>query len=62
MEKNPINRMFRLSQIKNNIWFNDFNWEGLINLNLEPAYKLKLTDGAVKESAPFVKFMEVQSF
>jgi hypothetical protein len=59
MEKNPINRLFRLTQIKNNIWFNNFDWEGLINMNLEPAYKMKQTDKSIKDTIPFTKFMEV---
>jgi hypothetical protein len=60
MEKNPINRLFRLTQIKNNIWFNDFDWEGLINMNLEPAYKIKISDNPIKDTTPFTQFMEVR--
>lgn len=26
LNKNPFNRLFKLSQIKNQIWFKDFNW------------------------------------
>lgn len=59
MEKNPINRLFRLTQIKNNIWFGNFDWEGLINMNLEPAYIMKIMENQIQSTMPFVDFMKV---
>lgn len=61
--KNPINRLFKLSQIKNNIWFKDFNWENLISLNSEPAFIPQLPKDEIKKSnVPFVTFLQVKVF
>ena len=32
MEKNALNRLLRLSQVKNNIWFKDFDWVVINNI------------------------------
>ena len=39
LSKNPIKRLSKLSQIKNHIWFNGFQWEDLISLNMNAPYK-----------------------
>ena len=39
--KNPINRLTKINQIKNHVWFQNFNWEELMSLNMKPGYKVK---------------------
>ncbi len=40
--KNPITRMSKFSQIKNNIWFSNFNWDDLMILKMKAPYIPKL--------------------
>lgn len=35
--KNPLCRVSKLAQIKNQPWFQHFDWEALISLDLKPA-------------------------
>ena len=39
--KNPINRLTKINQIKNHVWFQNFNWEELMSLNMKPGYKVR---------------------
>ena len=39
LSKNPIKRLSKLSQVKTHIWFNGFNWEDLMSLNMKAPYK-----------------------
>ena len=36
--KNPVNRLTKVNQIKNHVWFQNFNWEELMTLNMPSAY------------------------
>lgn len=61
--KNPLTRMFKLSQIKLNIWFKDFNWENLIGLNAEPAKIPAVSPIKIGKSlTPYVTFSQVKLF
>ena len=42
LEKNPLNRITTIDSIKKHIWFNGFNWEELISLNMNPPYLPKI--------------------
>ena len=42
LTKNPISRMSKLSQIKNHIWFSNFNWDDLMILKMKAPYIPKL--------------------
>ena len=42
LTKNPISRMSKLSQIKNHIWFSNFNWDDLMTLNMKAPFIPKL--------------------
>jgi hypothetical protein len=59
LNKNPLSRMLKLAQIKNHIWFMDFNWENLISLNLEPPHMPKLPKEEKKNAVPYVNFANV---
>src|SRR4051812_14260285 len=48
--KNPLSRVFKLAQIKNNIWFRNFNWENLISLNLDPPHMPKMPKEDLKKT------------
>ena len=39
LTKNPIKRMSKVSQVKTHIWFNGFDWEDLMSLNMKAPYK-----------------------
>ena len=59
LTKNPISRMSKFSQIKNHIWFNGFNWEDLISLNMEAPYKPSLKkDKEEKNDILFVDYIK----
>ena len=38
LDKNPSYRLSNFHSIKNNLWFKDFKWDELTNLNLKPPY------------------------
>lgn len=38
LTKNPSNRLAKINQIKNHVWFSDFNWDELINMNMTAPY------------------------
>lgn len=38
LNKSPINRLCKFSQIKNDPWFNNFSFEDLLSLNMKPPY------------------------
>ena len=42
LDKNLETRYSKLDQISQHIYFKDFNWDELISLNMEPAYKPKI--------------------
>lgn len=63
LSKNPLNRIFKLADIRNNIFFKDFSWDNLINLNCEPAYKPEITSDIYKKSKiEYSNFLDVKYF
>jgi len=38
LEKQPLNRLSKFEAIRKHLWFNSFNWEELISLNMTPPY------------------------
>ena len=59
LTKNPISRMSKFSQIKNHVWFNSFNWEDLISLNMDAPYKPELKkDHEEKDDILFVDYVK----
>ena len=38
LEKNPLNRLAKFDAIRKQLWFNGFDWEELISLNMNPPY------------------------
>jgi serine/threonine protein kinase len=61
LSKNPLNRLYKLSDIINNIFFKDFSWDNLISLNCEPAYKPEITkDIFEKDQLELTSFLDVK--
>lgn len=44
LEKNKFNRLVQIGIIKKHRWFQEFDWEKLISLNIIPDYIPKLND------------------
>lgn len=59
LTKNVIQRLYKLSTIKEHLWFANFNWDGLINMSLPPPMtpKLKMTD--FSSTMLFTKYVKV---
>jgi len=63
LSKNPLNRISKLADIRNNIFFKDFSWDNLITLNCEPAYKPEITRDILKKSQiEYSNFLDVKYF
>ena len=50
LNKNPLSRISKLSQVKIHPWFCDFDWEGLLSLNLTPEVFPKLKESLYFEN------------
>ena len=42
LNKNHLSRYSKLGQINSHIWFQNFNWDDLISMNMKPAFMPKL--------------------
>jgi hypothetical protein len=63
LTKNSVNRTLKISQVKSHIWYSDFDWEGLISMNIEAAYVSKIDSNKMEnKTIPFTKFIEVKFF
>lgn len=61
LNKNPGNRLTKITQIKNHIWFKNFNWEDLICLNMKPVNIpiIKKNEHQTSEgSMPFIDYVK----
>ena len=38
LNKNPVKRLTKVERIKNHVWFQNFNWEQLIEMNMKAGY------------------------
>ena len=38
LNKNHLSRYSKLCQISSHIWFQNFNWDDLISMNMDPAF------------------------
>ena len=59
LNKNYMSRYSKLSQINSHIWFQNFNWDDLISMNMKPAFlpKLKNKD-LTKNSINYLNFVK----
>ena len=59
LNKNHLSRYSKLSQINSHIWFQNFNWDDLISMNMKPAFmpKLKKKD-LTKNPIPYLDYVK----
>ena len=59
LDKNLETRYSKFEQISGHIYFKDFNWDELISLNMEPAYKPKIPNIDYKFTPkPFIEYIK----
>ena len=59
LTKNYIFRYTKLSQISCHIWFQNFNWEELISMNMKPAFFPEINNRISRyKYQPFVEFVK----
>ena len=61
--KNPLNRLTKVNQIKNHVWFQNFNWDELITLNMHSAYlpkmnKKKVSSNSLNQGMKFEEYVD----
>ena len=62
LKKVPTNRLLKFEQIKDNPYFQDFDWEKLMSLSLPPPYFVKFDnkDEANQSSIPYLSYLKSQ--
>ena len=62
LKKVPTNRLWKFEQIKDNPYFQDFDWEKLMSLSLPPPYIVKFDnkDEANQSSIPYLSYLKSQ--
>lgn len=58
--KNPRKRYSNLYTIKTHPYFNNFDWDGLTDLTLEPCYKIKMESISNKEITGLENYIYVK--
>jgi hypothetical protein len=58
LTKNPMKRVLKLSQIKSNEYFKDFNWDSLLSFNLEPCYIVQMPQENLKEIGNYSDYIK----
>jgi len=63
LTKNPLSRLSKISHIKAHPWLQNFSWDNLISLDLQPPYipKLKSKEDEYT-SMPYVSYIKVKFF
>lgn len=62
LAKNPLSRLCKLSQIRNNKWFAGFNWESLISLDIKVPHKPSIQHQEIDETnvIPYSGYVKVK--
>ena len=55
LSKNPLERLFKLFQVKQHIYFQNFDWDALANLEMESEYLPKIKSFKKSKGYPFVE-------
>ena len=59
LNKNHLSRYSKLGQINSHIWFQNFNWDDLISMNMKPAYMPKIETNENKcETKPYPDYIK----
>jgi hypothetical protein len=60
LNKNPMTRLYKTSQVKTHPWFTDFSWENLNSLNINPPIIPKVSKEDTSKIKPFIKHVKVK--
>jgi cGMP-dependent protein kinase len=62
LKKAPTSRLWKFEQIKENPYFQDFDWEKLMSFSLPPPYLLKLEDNIDNDqkTIPYLSYLKSQ--
>ena len=62
LKKSPTNRLWKFEQIKENVYFKDFDWEKLMSLSLSPPYIVKIDnkDETEQKTMPYLSYLKTQ--
>jgi len=60
LSKSPMNRLCKFAQIKSDNWFNNYQWDNLISLVVDPPYipKLKKEEENKTSLIPYVNYLK----
>ena len=62
LSKNPLSRLSKYSHIKSHPWFNNFVWDSLLSLDMQPPQipKIKIKDDE-SNAIPYVSYVKVKN-
>lgn len=62
LKKSPTSRLWKLKQIKEEPYFQGFEWNKLISLAIDPPYKIKLKEEKedVNQAIPYISYLKLQ--
>ena len=59
LKKNPTQRLWKFKQIKEDPYFNDFDWNKLISLSYPPPYQIKMKEEKENNSViPYLSYLQ----
>ncbi len=58
LTKNTLKRTLKLSQVKLQEYYKDFNWDNLLSFNMEPAYNVSLPQDNLKEASTYSEYIQ----
>lgn len=64
LQKSPLNRLWKFNQIKQDAWFREFDWDGLISFSLPPAYKItfdKASNPQNSKGVPYLTYLKTKT-
>jgi hypothetical protein len=59
LNKNHMSRYSKLGQISSHIWFQNFNWDDLISMNMKPAFLPTIKEHTARyKPMPYTEFVK----
>ena len=63
LKKSPTTRLYKLKQVKEDKYFEGFDWNKLISLSMPPPYKISFKEIKEKnEIIPYLKFLDSKGY
>lgn len=60
LNKNHLSRYSKIGQINSHVWFQNFNWDDLISMNMEPAFIPQIEKKEhIQKPYPYIDFVNV---